>query len=178
MGGEARCFDDACPGDARRYQRSRRRRFRRGAHKGRGPALGYCKTGRRATALWALSQAKALGAEAVLAAAKSAGVDIEPLQIAHRRARERRSRPGEYDVVIIGGGSGGIAAAASLLKRRPSLAVAIVEPAGCALLSAGLHAGRRRRVLSGGHAAPHGVGDAGQGRLGEAGGRGIRAGCE
>ena len=34
-----------------------------------------------------------------------------------------------YDVVIVGGGSAGIATAASLLKRRASLAIAIVEPA-------------------------------------------------
>ena len=65
----------------------------------------------------------------MLAAAKSAGLDTTPLQsrIAERASGGRG--PGEYDVVIIGGGSGGIAAAASLLKRRPSLAVAIVEPA-------------------------------------------------
>lgn len=35
----------------------------------------------------------------------------------------------QHEVVIIGGGSAGIATAASLLKRRPSLDIAIVEPA-------------------------------------------------
>ena len=35
----------------------------------------------------------------------------------------------KHDVVIIGGGSAGIATAASLLRRRPSLDIAIVEPA-------------------------------------------------
>ena len=34
-----------------------------------------------------------------------------------------------HDVVIIGGGAAGIATAASMLKRRPSLDIAIVEPA-------------------------------------------------
>lgn len=34
-----------------------------------------------------------------------------------------------FDVVIIGGGAAGIATAASLLKRRPSLAIAVVDPA-------------------------------------------------
>ena len=34
-----------------------------------------------------------------------------------------------FDVVIIGGGAAGIATAASLLKRRPSLSLAVVEPA-------------------------------------------------
>jgi sulfide:quinone oxidoreductase len=94
-----------------------------------GPVLGYCKTGRRATAFWALSQAKPCGASAVLAATKSAGFDMDPFasRIVERGASGRGA--GEYDVVIVGGGSGGIAAAASLLKRRPSLAVALVEPA-------------------------------------------------
>lgn len=35
----------------------------------------------------------------------------------------------QHEVVIIGGGSAGIATASSLLKRRPSLDIAIVEPA-------------------------------------------------
>jgi sulfide:quinone oxidoreductase len=112
-----------------------------------GPVLGYCKTGRRATALWALAQAKALGAEAVLSAAQNAGLDTTPIQsrIAERASGNRG--PGEYDVVIVGGGSGGIAAAASLLKRRPSLSIAIVEPAdvhyyqpGFTLVGAGVFA--------------------------------------
>ena len=33
-----------------------------------------------------------------------------------------------YDIVIVGGGAGGVAVAASLLKRRPKLAIAIIEP--------------------------------------------------
>lgn len=97
-----------------------------------GPALGYCKSGRRASALWALSQAMPLGAEAVLSAAKEAGVDLEPWKtriIARGGAPAGDRGPGSYDVVIVGGGSGGVAATASLLKRRPSLSIAIVEPA-------------------------------------------------
>jgi sulfide:quinone oxidoreductase len=94
-----------------------------------GPVLGYCKTGRRATAFWALSQAKTRGADMVLSTAKGAGFDMDPFasRVIERGAAGRA--PGEYDVVIVGGGSGGIAAAASLLKRRPSLSVALVEPA-------------------------------------------------
>lgn len=96
-----------------------------------GPAIGYCKTGRRASALWALSQAMPLGAEAVLAAAREAKVDLEPwkARIMARGAASGACGPRSYDVVIVGGGSGGVAAAASLLKRRPSLSIAIVEPA-------------------------------------------------
>jgi sulfide:quinone oxidoreductase len=94
-----------------------------------GKVLGYCKTGRRASALWALSQAKTLGASTVLAAAKNAGVDLEPLKARILASGAAGRGPGDYDVVIVGGGSGGIAAAASLLKRRPSLSIAIVEPA-------------------------------------------------
>ncbi|WP_159728224.1 bifunctional protein tyrosine phosphatase family protein/NAD(P)/FAD-dependent oxidoreductase [Methylosinus sp. Ce-a6] len=97
-----------------------------------GPAIGYCKTGRRASALWALSQAKALGAETILAGATAAGVDLEPwkARIMARGAAPSGDRgAASYDVVIVGGGSGGVAAAASLLKRRSSLSVAIIEPA-------------------------------------------------
>lgn len=36
---------------------------------------------------------------------------------------------GDYDVVVLGGGAAGAATAASILRRRPSLRLAIVEPA-------------------------------------------------
>ncbi len=52
-----------------------------------------------------------------------------------------------FDIVIVGGGSAGIAAASSLLKRRPSLSIAVVEPAdthyyqpGFTLVGAGVFA--------------------------------------
>ncbi len=35
----------------------------------------------------------------------------------------------KHDILVIGGGAAGIATASSLLKRRPSLDIAIVEPA-------------------------------------------------
>ncbi len=57
-----------------------------------GPVLGYCKSGRRASALWALSQAMPLGAETVLAAAKAAEVRSRAVDGAHRRARRRAGR--------------------------------------------------------------------------------------
>jgi len=101
-------------------------KFARAIESAGGPVLGYCKTGKRAATLWALSQAGKLGADAVLSAAKGAGVDLSAL------APRFASSSGEekiYDVVIVGGGSGGVAAASSLLKRRPSLSIAIVEPA-------------------------------------------------
>ncbi|MBV8209743.1 MAG: TIGR01244 family phosphatase [Burkholderiaceae bacterium] len=47
-----------------------------------GPALAYCRSGRRSTALWALAAAPVVGAPAVLQRAARAGValdDISPL---------------------------------------------------------------------------------------------------
>ena len=38
------------------------------------------------------------------------------------------TRPPDCDILIVGGGSAGLGAAASLLRRRPGLAVTIVEP--------------------------------------------------
>lgn len=98
-----------------------------------GPALGYCRTGARAAMLWALSQAKESDPKTLVEAAAAAGFDIGRVE---RRLVERatalspgKHRPQIFDVVIVGGGAAGIATASSLLKRRPSLSIAIVEPA-------------------------------------------------
>jgi sulfide:quinone oxidoreductase len=104
-----------------------------------GPVLAYCRSGTRATLMWALAQAGHIPAEEIFAAAARAGVDITPvkaeiLQRAGRMSGSGREAPSTsrvktYDVVVVGGGSAGIATAASLLQRRASLAIAIVEPA-------------------------------------------------
>jgi sulfide:quinone oxidoreductase len=71
-----------------------------------GPVLGYCRSGARAEKLWDMAQAQ------------------QPAN-----AAKPATDPGTvYDIVIVGGGSAGIATAASLLKRRPGLAVAVIEP--------------------------------------------------
>lgn len=98
-----------------------------------GPVLGYCRTGNRAATLWALAQADRQHPDAILALTSAAGIDVSG-QRARLAARADAARPGApktYDVVIVGGGAAGIATASSLLKRRPSLDIAIVEPAEC-----------------------------------------------
>ena len=61
-----------------------------------------------------------------------------------------------FDIVIVGGGSAGIATAASLLKRRPSLDIAVVDPAedhfyqpGWTMVGGGVfHASESRRPMA------------------------------
>lgn len=70
-----------------------------------GAVLAYCRSGNRSAMIWQSAQAET------------------PPSVP-------QSLPAKiHDVVIVGGGSAGIATAASLLKRRPSLDIAIVEPA-------------------------------------------------
>jgi len=98
-----------------------------------GPVLGYCRTGMRAVTLWALSEAGMTDPETILRTAASAGYDLGPLR-PRLAARAAKTVGGGttlkvFDVVIVGGGSAGIATASSLLRRRPSLSIAVVEPA-------------------------------------------------
>ncbi|MBB3774039.1 sulfide:quinone oxidoreductase [Angulomicrobium tetraedrale] len=98
-----------------------------------GPVLGYCRSGTRAATLWALAQAGRLPPETITALASAAGFDVSG-QRARFTAPADAGTPGApktYDVVIVGGGAAGIATASSLLKRRPSLAIAVIEPAEC-----------------------------------------------
>jgi sulfide:quinone oxidoreductase len=46
----------------------------------RGPVLAFCKTGRRAAMLWALSQAGQRSADEILTAAAAAGYDLSALK--------------------------------------------------------------------------------------------------
>ncbi len=99
-----------------------------------GPVLGYCRTGMRAATLWALSEAGITDPETILRTAARAGYDLGPLR-PRLAARAAKAAGGVgttlkvFDVVVVGGGSAGIATASSLLRRRPSLSIAVVEPA-------------------------------------------------
>lgn len=100
-----------------------------------GLTLAFCRTGTRATTLWALSQAGSRPTAAILSAANAAGYDLSQLRGRIETASASSpngpatDRPAaRYDVVIVGGGAGGIATAASILKRDSKLSVAIIEP--------------------------------------------------
>lgn len=47
---------------------------------GTGPAVAFCKSGKRAATLWALSQRGRMGADEILASAKAAGFDLAELK--------------------------------------------------------------------------------------------------
>ena len=61
-----------------------------------GPVLAYCRTGSRATTLWALSAANGLGPDAVLNAVAATGHDITPIRC---RLMERHGLRGESSSV-------------------------------------------------------------------------------
>ncbi len=102
-----------------------------------GRVLGYCRSGTCAATLWALAEAERRSADDIIALAGSAGFDLSAQRVQLERASRNGPRSGAhsgaaakiYDVVIVGGGAAGIATAASLLKRRPSLDIAVIEPA-------------------------------------------------
>ncbi|GBQ22306.1 TIGR01244 family sulfur transferase [Gluconacetobacter sacchari] len=98
-----------------------------------GPVLAYCQGGGRAARLWALAQAGTMPADAILAAGRSAGIDLSPLEprlaTAGQAAPATGTKPGRhFNVVIAGGGAAGLATAASILRRRSGISVAIIEP--------------------------------------------------
>jgi sulfide:quinone oxidoreductase len=45
-----------------------------------GPVLAFCRSGRRSAALWALAEARRRDPDAILAAARAAGCDLEALR--------------------------------------------------------------------------------------------------
>lgn len=95
-----------------------------------GPVLAYCRTGTRSTTLWALTQAGAQPADALIATAAEAGYDLSALRprLETRMTAPIGARPARADVVIVGGGSAGLATAASLLERDRSLDIVVIEP--------------------------------------------------
>ena len=98
---------------------------------GGGPVVAFCRTGMRATTLWALSQAGRRPTARILELAAQAGYDVSAQRARLDRGAGAGGASGQgdsYDIVIVGGGSAGIATAASILKRNRSLSIAIVEP--------------------------------------------------
>ena len=95
-----------------------------------GPVLAYCRTGTRSTTLWALTQAGAQPADALIATAAGAGYDLSALRprLETQMTAPMGARPARADGVIVGGGSAGLATAASLLERDRSLDIVVIEP--------------------------------------------------
>ena len=95
------------------------------------PVLAYCRTGTRSATLWSLAQASKRSVAAILAATKAAGYDMAGVvrRIVNGGKTPTDTGDASYEVVVVGAGAGGIAAAASLKARKPSLEIAIIDPA-------------------------------------------------
>lgn len=93
------------------------------------PVLGFCRSGMRASSLWALSQGKSLGLAKVMNAGKDAGYDLSGLTERIAGSKEATLDVMHYEVVIVGGGAAGVAVASSLLSRNGKLDVVIIDPA-------------------------------------------------
>jgi len=95
------------------------------------PVLAFCRTGMRATTMWALSQAGQRPLPQIIERAAKAGHDLKGVvrRIANGGKTPIEVADATHEVVIIGGGAAGIAVAASLLARSPTLDIAIVDPA-------------------------------------------------
>jgi sulfide:quinone oxidoreductase len=93
------------------------------------PVLGFCRSGMRASSLWALSQGKSLGLAKVLNAGKEAGYDLSGLAERIVGSQANAMDIMQHEVVIVGGGAAGVAVASSLLSRNSKLDVVIIDPA-------------------------------------------------
>ncbi|WP_321943655.1 TIGR01244 family sulfur transferase [Paraburkholderia tropica] len=103
-------------------------RFRQLMHDLPGPVLGYCRSGKRAAALWALAQAGKQPSQTLIDTARAAGYDLSSFEARLAVAPPPASSPPRCEVLIVGGGAAGLATAASLLKRRPHTSVTVLEP--------------------------------------------------
>ena len=75
----------------------------------------YCRTASRSKRLWRQANFMAGGEE--------------QYNEAHPELTKSNDDEPSFDIVIVGAGSAGIATASSLLKRKPSLSIAIIDPA-------------------------------------------------
>ncbi len=96
-----------------------------------GPVLAYCRTGTRSATLWSLAAATDKPVADILAATKAAGYDMGGVvrRIVNGGKTPTDRADAQYDVVIVGAGAAGISVAASLKSRKPSLDIALIDPA-------------------------------------------------
>lgn len=95
------------------------------------PILAFCRTGKRATVLWALSRSSTRPVPEILAVATRSGHDLSSVvrRMTNGGLLPQSATETEYDIVIVGAGAAGISTAASILKRRAGLNIALIDPA-------------------------------------------------
>ncbi|MCO6435341.1 sulfide:quinone oxidoreductase [Nitrosomonas nitrosa] len=103
-----------------------------------GPVLAFCGSGKRATALYELTQLETdkmkSEEETVTAACSWTEQAPETIPVPHGSTEKSLlvtaacNWGNAFDIVVVGGGAAGIGVTASLLHRRPSLRIAIIEP--------------------------------------------------